>query len=257
MPRWIADIRQKPDATEARCHFLIHFQEDAAGDCDLLMEHFAVPGFWVAGFWGGLDVLVEGFGGEDGGEGLEDAHFHAGDAANVDEGAGRGEHGGELIAKGAHTIVHVHGFRDRGAIGCYFAADSRRVGKVRIGLGEVEEVLVIEKIGGVGRAHDEGSFGVARSGIVENVEEHAAEWGDSGARGEEEEIVLREVGGENEAFAARAGDVNFVAYLEIAEVVGSYAQEKAVVVVVFIDGAFDGCGEDVALTIFAACWGGD
>lgn len=66
--------------------WLVHLEEDAAGGLDLLVEHLAVPGVdGVAGLGVDLQQRVECVAGEGAGELLEDAEFHAGDAADVDE----------------------------------------------------------------------------------------------------------------------------------------------------------------------------
>jgi hypothetical protein len=65
------------------------------------------------------------------------------------------------------------------------------------------------------------------------------------------------VGGEDKAFAVRAGELDAITGREVAEIVGADAQEELVGVPVFVDGAFDGGGEDVGLAVFAAGGAGD
>ena len=59
-----------------------------------------------------FDVLVGGGLGEGCDEGLEDAEFHASDAADVDEGSLAVEDGGELLGVGSEAFVDVHGAAD-------------------------------------------------------------------------------------------------------------------------------------------------
>ncbi len=88
--------------------------------------------------------------------------------------------------------------------------------------------------------------------VVEKIKEHAAEWGDACACGDEDVVVFVGALGEDEAFAAGAGELDFVAWLAVAEIVAADAQEEFAGVPVFVDRAFD-CGcDDVAFAVFAS-----
>lgn len=119
-----------------------------------------------------------------------------------------------------------------------------------LSLGEGEEVFVVEEVGGVGGAHERAMLGLRVDCLLEKIEEHASEGGDAQACGDEDVVVfVGELGGR--AFAAGAGELDFVAWLGIAEVVAADAQEEFAGVPVFVNRAFD-CGCDKRSAVLAS-----
>ncbi len=88
-------------------------------------------------------------------------------------------------------------------------------------------------------------------GALGEFHEHAAEGGDAGASGEEDVVVFFGLEGQDEALAAGAGELDFVAWFEITEVVAGDACVELAGFPVFVDEAFDGGGDDGAFAVFA------
>lgn len=108
---------------------------------------------------------------------------------------------------------------------------------------------MVEEVGFVWRAHDENDAG--RFVFGEQFVEEASEGGDAGAGGEEDVVVLGGVLWEEKAFAVGSGESDFVAFLEVAEVVGGDAEEELAGFPVFVESSFDDGGEDFAVAVFA------